>query len=128
VRVAILLWAVRIGLWIIPFQRLHDLLTQTRLGSFIPHQQELAYTEKITTSVKRMRRFVLAATCLTQALVTEKLLHEAGLPAAMRIGVARSDAGKIEAHAWVESNGEVVIGGSHADLSRFTILHAVETT
>jgi hypothetical protein len=46
----------------------------------------------------------------------------------LRIGVARSEAGKIEAHAWVESMGKVIIGGTHVDLKRFTVLHAVEGT
>jgi Transglutaminase-like superfamily len=76
--------------------------------------------------VKLASRFVPAATCLAQALVTVTLLEREGLPASLRIGVARSVRGKFEAHAWVESGGRVVIGGTRADLSRFTVMHTLE--
>jgi hypothetical protein len=56
------------------------------------------------------------------------MLKDAGLPADLRIGVARSKSGELEAHAWVESMGRVIIGGTHVDLDRFTVLHAVEGT
>jgi hypothetical protein len=70
-------------------------------------------------------RYVPAATCLTQALVTQVLLSRRGHPASMRIGVARSEAGEFQAHAWVECRGRVVIGGAQAPL-RFTPLPSLE--
>jgi hypothetical protein len=128
IRAAVLLWIVRLGLWILPFQRLRDLLSKKNRKPIGEATTELASIRKITRSVKRMSRYVPAATCLAQALVTITMLEEAGLPASLRIGVARSEAGKIEAHAWVESMGKVIIGGTHVDLKRFTVLHAVEGT
>jgi hypothetical protein len=128
IRAAVLLWIVRLGLWILPFQRLRDLLSKKNRKPIAEATTELASIRKITRSVKRMSRYVPAATCLAQALVTITMLEEAGLPASLRIGVARSEAGKIEAHAWVESMGKVIIGGTHVDLKRFTVLHAVEGT
>jgi len=128
IKAGMLLWAVRLGLWILPFQRLRDLLRKENRKPIAEATAELASIQKIARSVKRMSRYVPAATCLTQALVTITMLEEAGLPAFLRIGVARSEAGKIEAHAWVESLGKVIIGGTHVDLKRFTVLHAVEGT
>ncbi len=127
-KAGVLLWVVRIGLWVLPFQRLRELLSRRTQSRVVATDVNPALIEEITMSVKRVRRYVPAATCLAQALVTIKLLEEAGLPAAMRIGVARNTEGKLEAHAWVESEGRVVIGGAHTDLSRFTILHTVEGT
>jgi Transglutaminase-like superfamily len=124
----VLLWVVRIGLWLLPFQRLQNLLAWTTGNITVASEPDTELVQKITLSVKRMSRYVPVSTCLARALVTVALLEEAGLPASLRIGVARSDARKLEAHAWVESNGKVVIGGSHADLSRFTVLHSVEGT
>jgi len=125
VRSAALLWAVRIGLWVLPFQRLRELLNRRA-----PRKPVIAAdsdaVENITRGVRRMSRYVPAATCLTQALVTVVMLEEAGLPASLRIGVTRKQSGELEAHAWVESSGRVIIGGAHADLTRFTILHAVK--
>jgi hypothetical protein len=42
-------------------------------------------------------------------------------PRSLRIGVAKGEAGKLEAHAWVESQGRIVIGGLR-DLPYFTPL------
>jgi Transglutaminase-like superfamily len=126
VKAVALLWAVRIGLWFLPFQRLRDLLSRKNKRSSSTVAANTECVETIAGSVRAMSRYAPAATCLVQALVTATLLEESGLPACLRIGVARSTGVRIEAHAWVESNGKVVIGGSHADLARFTVLHTVE--
>ena len=128
IRAGVLLWIVRLGLWILPFQRLRDLLSKKNHKPIAETTTELASMQRIARSVRRMSRYVPAATCLAQSLVTVKLLEDAGFPARLRIGVARSESGELEAHAWVESNGRVIIGGTHADLKRFTVLHAVEGT
>jgi transglutaminase superfamily protein len=127
-KAAALLWAVRIGLWILPFQRLRDMLSKKTPNAVVGSPTGPARAARIAHCVKLMSRFVPAATCLTQSLVTVKMLEDAGLPACLRIGVARSRSGKLEAHAWVESKGRVIIGGTHVDLKRFTVLHAVEGT
>ena len=127
-KAGVLLWVVRIGMWILPFRSLRELLGKKTHNSIAVSQATPARAEKIARCVKLMSRYVPAATCLAQALVTVRLLEEAGLPACLRIGVARSEAGEFEAHAWVESKGRVIIGGTHVDLSRFTVLHAVEGT
>jgi hypothetical protein len=128
VKAGLLLWAVRLGLWILPFQMLRDLLSKKNRKVVVAATTELPAIRKITVSVKRMSRYVPVATCLTQALVTITMLEQAGLPGSLRIGVARSEAGKIEAHAWVESMGKVILGGTHVDIKRFTVLHPVEGT
>ena len=69
-------------------------------------------------------RYVPRATCLTQALTMQVLLERAGYDARLRIGVARGDEGQFQAHAWVESQDGIVIGGS--DLGRYTGLLALE--
>jgi hypothetical protein len=56
--------------------------------------------------------------------VTKLLLGRVGYDASVRIGVARSDTGEFQAHAWVESGGEIVIGGSESSLQRYTPLAA----
>jgi len=48
------------------------------------------------------------ATCLPRALVLRRLLRRERLPASLRIGVRRGEDGVLEAHAWVESAGEVI--------------------
>jgi transglutaminase superfamily protein len=125
VKAAVLLWVVRIGLWVLPFRTVCRLLTNVkeRAVSSVINDDHL---EKIVASVKRSSRLVPAATCLPQALVTVALMESAQLDATMRIGVAKNPAGKLEAHAWVESDGKVIIGGADSDLSRFTVLQPVQ--
>jgi hypothetical protein len=55
-------------------------------------------------------RLLRGRACLTQALVAKFLLARRGVPAALRIGVAK-DREKLAAHAWIEQDGRVLIGG-----------------
>lgn len=123
-RTALLLWLVRIGLWVLPFEKLRRLLFRNRRAAS-PEWVEDISDAQIVRCVKAMSRYVPAATCLTKALVTMVLLEQVGRPASLRIGVTKSQFGSLEAHAWVESDGKVLIGGSHADISRYTVLRPV---
>lgn len=60
------------------------------------------------------RRLLPAAPCLSQAIVADVLLRRRGFDSQLRIGVARTERGALKAHAWVESDGEVVIGGEES--------------
>lgn len=60
--------------------------------------------------------------CLTQALVLDSYLRRAGYPSRLVLGVQRTRAGALEAHAWVESEGRVVLGGEAT--GRYTELRA----
>jgi hypothetical protein len=52
------------------------------------------------------------------------LLVRQGYPALLHIGAAKGEGGQLRAHAWVESEGRVVIGGH--DLGRYAPLVALE--
>jgi len=49
------------------------------------------------------------------------LFIQHGHPADVRIGVVKNETGGLIAHAWVESDGRVVVGDS-SDLSRYARL------
>jgi len=63
---------------------------------------------------------VPAASCLTQALAAHLLLCRRGLTPQLHIGVAKDQRDRLIAHAWVESEGRIVVGGT--DLQRYTPL------
>ena len=69
-------------------------------------------------------RRVPKATCLTQAIALRTLLARDGKESELRIGVAKAEDGRLEAHAWLESDGRIVIGGRES--SRFAVLAAGE--
>jgi hypothetical protein len=115
------LWvaAVRTGLWLLPSATLRWLLA-------VPTREPAADPtpiERTAWAVRAASRCVPRASCLTQALAAKVLLGRRGHPAELRIGVARGGGGRLEAHAWLEQAGRVVIGGS-ADLERYTRLSA----
>jgi hypothetical protein len=53
------------------------------------------------------RHLFFAPTCLEQSLVLAAMLRRRGLDAKLRIG-ARKQAGRFEAHAWVELDGAML--------------------
>ena len=52
--------------------------------------------------------------CLAQALVAEAMLERRGRETALRFGVDGADR-DMEAHAWLESGGETVVGGENRE-------------
>jgi hypothetical protein len=56
-------------------------------------------------------RFVPRSTCLIQAVAAHRLLRRGGSPAVLCLGVLRDPGAGFHAHAWVESEGQVLIGG-----------------
>ena len=110
---------MRVALWVLPFGRLRSAIRRVPPR---PRSSTRRGADRIAWSVVSAARFVPRASCLTQALAAEILLRRAGLPADLRIGVATDGAGALEAHAWIESEGRVLIGD--LDLHRFTALPA----
>ena len=120
---ALLMAAIKLGLTLLPYRKLCGLVD--RLGRTAPRlgNSPAASPERIAWVVARASCFVPGATCLTQALVAKVLLERCGHPTLIRVGIARTDEALI-AHAWVENDGRVVVGGS--DLMRYTPLLGLE--
>ncbi|MGH9900718.1 MAG: lasso peptide biosynthesis B2 protein, partial [Pyrinomonadaceae bacterium] len=76
-------------------------------------------------AVNTSARYVPGATCLPRALATKVLLARSGHRASLCFGVAKDAGGRLEAHAWVESQGRIVVGALK-DLSRYTRLPPLE--
>ncbi len=116
----LLLGTVRLGLWLLPFQTLRRFLagmTQTTSK----WQKSDQSVDKIIWAVRVASRYLPGKVkCLARALTTQVLLERHGYQALLRIGVAKSKQG-LEAHAWVESQGRIVIGGLK-DIGRYTTL------
>ncbi len=120
---AALLWAIRLGLWLLPFQSLRGLVARyARPGARVGGLP----AERVPWAVMSASWAVPFATCLTQALAAQLLLGRRGCAAQLSIGVARGEAGRIEAHAWLEHEGTIVIGGPAHHIARYTVLREVE--
>jgi hypothetical protein len=80
-----------------------------RLAGGGPEERQAALD--IGWAVTRIaRHFPASAMCLAQALAARAMLERRGIASVMRVGVARSQAKPLEAHAWLEAAGVEVTG------------------
>jgi Transglutaminase-like superfamily len=127
----LLLGAMRLGLRILPFQIL------LRIIHRISHPRYQRFSEgaigvdkmaisRIVWAVEVSTRYMPGgAKCLARALTTKVLLNRQGYTPNLRIGVTKAANGTLEAHAWIEHQGQIVIGNL-VDLSRYIPLPSVE--
>lgn len=113
-----LLGLVRLGLWLVPFQRLRLLLAKISNISFQNHEFKQVSIGKIIWAVETSSRYMPGVKCLARALTTQVLMSQHGHFCELKIGVAKGEQGQLEAHAWIESQGKIIIGYL-ADISRF---------
>jgi len=116
-----LLGQIRVALWIHPFkrvQRRYARRTPRTDAAAEPGSNQAEAARAIGIAVRRSSRLVPGATCLPLALATRVMLERRGVPNEFLIGVAKSDVGTLEAHAWVTVD-DVVIVGELPDLERF---------
>lgn len=114
-RTLLLVIAIRLGLWTIRFRLLRQIaekISTARRRGFADPGEIDAITRRIAGNVCLSARLVPEATCLTRALAAQILLGYEGLPSTLRIGVAPAGgANGFRAHAWLECEGRVVVGG-----------------
>ena len=110
VKTWLILSAVRLALWTLPFRVLRRMVIEARPRAVGNGDTDEQAIDRIAWAVKLSSEYLPRATCLTQALTTLVLLKRGGGLGHLKIGVAKDDNGKLQAHAWVESNGRIVIG------------------
>jgi len=121
VRAIALLAAVRIALWVLPFKMLQQISAKVARTCSASQKRSEFSKERGVWAIQVASRYVPRTTCLTQALAAQVLLGFGGIPASVRIGVAKPTASDFEAHAWVESDGKILMGVAEAD-QRYTRL------
>lgn len=105
----------RVALWLLPLRSV------LRAPLLLRVRQPTGDAERIVWAVMLAARAVPAASCLVQALAAQALLAACGYASELRFGVVRGPQGTLEAHAWLEQHGRVVIG-QLADLARYRSL------
>ena len=103
-----------VGLRLVSFKRLQNFI-QARPSR--KSENRRYDPQELTDALLRGSRYVPGSTCLVQALAGRWLLLREGYSPELRIGV--STANGFEAHAWLELEGKVLIGGLE-ESARFT--------
>ena len=115
VRALGLVSAVRIGLKVLPYRTVQRLMTRSSYPAgetFVSPEAALAYRRRVVGIVQTIGKRTLGdKPCLTQALVAQHMLRLKGYETTMRIGVTK-EGRELLAHAWLERDREIVIGGS----------------
>ncbi|SRR5579883_1346873 len=123
-----LLGGMRLGLWLLPFRSLLKLQKKMSEPGFLlltPTKNQVD-PDKIVWAINLATRYMPGgAKCLARALTAQVLMNRQGHTSELRIGVAKGEGGKLEAHAWVEYQGRVAIGNLK-DLYRFIQLPSLE--
>jgi hypothetical protein len=105
--------AVRLALALVRFQKLLILVEKASVHLRARHLDQRPPASRIVWAIDATtRRVPQVNSCLPRALAARFLLVRWGYPAELSIGVAKNKDGKLEAHAWVETLGKVVIGES----------------
>jgi hypothetical protein len=112
---------VKAGLSLMRFQTLRRRLK--RLSSAEESDARDARSiKKVVWSVNKVSTYVpFLRNCLNRALATQLLLGRRGQAVDMLIGVASDQDGKFRAHAWIEVDGRIVLGGTD-DIRQLTPL------
>lgn len=117
-----LLALIRLGLWRLSFARLRKVvafLSQTKIFS---SKDDSVSIDKLVWAVNRSTHYMPGnAKCLARALTTEILMNQYGYDPKLCIGVAKEPEGELKAHAWIESQGKVIMG-QLKELSMFKAL------
>ena len=107
-RAAGVAWMVRLGLWLLPFR-----LLQEQVRSVRTRGRSRYAVNRLVWAVETACRYVPRATCLTRAIALQVLLRQQGYDSVVRIGIAKEH-GRFESHAWLESEGSILIGGQES--------------
>ena len=110
--------ATRLGLSLLSYRTLKRWLPRDT-GATSAGNDEV---HRVSWGVRNAARVVPGASCLTQALSAQYLLARAGHRSQIQVGVAQDAKGQVLAHAWLISNGRVVVGGSSRDIQRYKFL------
>ena len=104
VRALALVAAFRLALWTLPVQRVLAAAPRRRRAHGVS-------PERMAWLVRAGARRIPGASCLTRALAVRWLLAEASLDSTLHFGHRRDERGAFAAHAWLEHDGRVLVGG-----------------
>jgi hypothetical protein len=123
----LILVGIRLGLFLMPLKNFRRFLRWTATTSPVKSDHRDQDLGKAIWAIASVGKYILGdGPCLTQALAAQQLLIRHNRQSELCIGVAKDSRGKLVAHAWVESDGVVIIGGSEDSVKQYTKLPSLE--
>jgi hypothetical protein len=119
--------STRLGLWVLPLAKIRRLIWRLfSAGHPLPAIHRCSQDQVIRAVVSAAIHCPISTTCLATAVVGQALLHRHGYKAQLRFGVRRDAKGSFSAHAWLEREGTVVLGGPSTVVQSYTRLPEME--
>jgi hypothetical protein len=100
----------RAALWVVPFRWIEHSLERCHANRRATSHNRSRTARDIAWAIRLASRYVPRATCLTQALAAQVLLIHAGIKSRIVLGVSNEK--DFRAHAWVESEGSILLGNT----------------
>ena len=126
VKIVFVMGCVWLGLRLLPFQKVYQLLGKLAHPKRVASVQT-GQVEKISDWVGKLGRYFLGEdSCFPQSLTAQLLFSRSGLNPDLRLGVAKGEKGALRAHAWVELDGIIVVGGPVSIVQEYVPLGDLE--
>jgi hypothetical protein len=117
----------RLGLLALPLPAVRKAVRMLlRADHPLPRGRRATPEQVIRAAVSAGIHSPVGQTCLATALVAQTMLRRHGHDARLRLGVRRNPDGKIAAHAWLEREGLVVVGGPPSEVATYAPLPEME--
>lgn len=117
--------AVRLGLAFLPFRRLYQQTSKDSILLIKRSKRSVGVAKTVWAVNVASRYLPYPPKCLARALATQFLLRWQGHSSQFYIGVRKNGTGALAAHAWIMSEGKVVMG-QISNLSQYVPLPFVE--
>lgn len=113
-KTGLLMCLVRLLLRILPFNKTQIITKKLAIKPSNAYKANISL-ERLIWAVQITSTYMPGSNCLTNALTGHILLSRENYPNHLRIGVTKDDKGNFEAHAWLESGNQIIIGESQVD-------------
>jgi hypothetical protein len=120
------LTVTRLALRRVPLPSLRRWVWRALSARPLPAGARLPMARVLRCAAAAVRLMPVPSTCLATAIVVQALLRRHGYPADLRIGVRRPAEGLFAAHAWLEQEGAVVVGGPASIVGQYQSLPGLE--
>jgi Transglutaminase-like superfamily len=122
----LLLNSIRVGFLFLKFPLLQQILGRiSKLRSDVSTKSVISI-ERIVWCVEVSTQLSPGgAKCLARALTVETLMKQNGYAPSLKIGVIKNSIEEFKAHAWIEHQGKIVIGGDLPDLNKYSSLDPI---
>lgn len=117
---------VRLALYVLPSRVSVRLVRRLAETDTVDAPDGRVSAAHVAWAVNAASRVVPNATCLTQAVAGQLLFRRYGYASKLCLGVARPTKGEFYAHAWIERDGRILVGGAQS--TEFTRLPSLAST